>query len=239
MNACGEVKREKRFMDDVYDSIPAGSLLTKDILKKSIQVVPNKPDLILIINTARDVLDYSPHLLFFDDSLKLYAVHYFTSSRLRSVKNNVIHAYLHEARVQYEPLHRQELPKKYTLKYTRKNFGGYGVKGDKIIDSIRIDKESLIVTLFVRSSEDRYAVLNFKRLPKKTFETQFTTKAVLSFPISDLEFDYQDHTVSVEMSHNIYSNSLLLDKMFVLDDEVYNQFYDDLFEIIHPALSDL
>ena len=215
---------------DVYKKFPIGTTLTVDILRESEQIVPNGSELILVYNIS-DQWDYfDPHLLFFDDSLKLYAASYFPSEKIESLNDNVIVCYLNAKRNRRRHQYRSDLPEKYRLSLT--NLGnGHGRKSDKVIEEIEIDSIGTTAILHIKQSQNAYIGLRGKKLfADSSFLENFVLADTLIFPISKLSFRYKENTVSIS---EITSNDRLRwDYMLVPEKSILEDFYHDIFKSI-------
>lgn len=215
---------------DIYTEFPLGTLLTTDILQGSEQIILNESELILMYNIS-DQWDYfDPHLLFFNDSLKLYAASYFPSEKIESVNNNVITGYLNTKRNLRRNEYRNDMPEKYRLSLINIQ-NGHGRKSDKIIERIELNLSDTTVILHIRQSENAYIGIKGKELfADSNFLENFTTTDILQFPISDINIRYEENTVSIsEITTNdrLRWDYMLVPKRLILDD-----FYNELFNLL-------
>ncbi len=211
---------------DVYKKFPIGTTLTVEILRGSEQIVPNGSELILVYNIS-DQWDYfDPYLLFFDDSLNLYAASYFPSEKIESLNDNVIVCYLNAERNRRRSRHRNDLPEKYRLSLVSVG-NGHGRKSDKIIEKITVDSNGTNAIVQIRQSENAYIGLRGKKLfADSGFPENFILADTLVFPISKLSFRYKENTVSIsEITSN---NRLRWDYMLVPDKSILEDFYEDI-----------
>lgn len=212
---------------DVYAKFRLGTPLTVDILKGSEQIVQNESELILVYNISEQWDYYDPHLLFFNDSLKLYAACYFPSERIESLSNNVIKGYLNVKRNRRKYQYRNDLPKKYDLSLINMQ-SGHGRKSDKIIEKVEIDSTGITGVLYIRQSENDYIGLRGKKLfVDSSFLENFTSIDTLRIPISKLSFRYEENKVS--MSEITSNGRLIWDYMLVQDEIILDNFYSQLF----------
>ncbi len=215
---------------DVYSRLELGIPLTVDILKDSEQIVKNESELIIVYNISDQWDYYAPHLLFFNDSLKLYAACYFPSERIESLNNNIITGYLNTMRNQRISEYRNDLPEKYRLSLIKKR-NSHGRKSDKLIEKIKIDSTGTSGILHVLQSKIAYVGLRGKKLfENSNFLENYTSTDILRIPISKLSFRYEENTVSI---NEITSNDRLIwDYMLVPEMMIIDDFYKELFTLL-------
>ena len=226
LSVCLSIGCHAQNKKDVYQKIPLGTSLTKEILKSSNQIVPNGKELILVLNISEQWDYFDPHLLFFNDSLKLYAACYFPSDKIESVKDNTITGYLNSKRNLRRHQYKNDLPEKYRLKLLGK-YSGHGRKSDKLIKRIELDSGGKTTTIYIQKSDNPYiGVRGSKLLADSSFLENFTSTDTLQFSLSKLSIRYKENTVSVsEITPN---NGIKWDYMLVSDQSLLDDFYQDL-----------
>lgn len=214
---------------DVYRKVPLGSPLTLGLLKSCEQVVPNGADLILVYNISEQWDYFDPHLLFFDDSLKLYSACYFPSERIESVEENVITGYLNAARNERRGWYRNDLPEKYRLNLiSSNNLNGSMREGNKVVGKIELDSTGSFVTLHVMKSEKRFITVGrTASYSDAAFLQNFTLPDTLKLGLPELRFDYAGNRISTRQLNA--GNRLVSDYMLVPEKSVLDDFYRDLF----------
>lgn len=218
--------------NDIYKIIPIGSPLTKELLLKSEQIISYNSDLILMFNISYEMDRYDPHLLFFDSNLTLYAAVYFPSEKIESLKNNVITGYLNKDRAQRKSNYRNDLPPKYVLNLeSGDNFHGSGYIINKVIERIKIDSNNTDTKICIKKSTDIYAGINFNNssLDSNSLKN-FMLIDTLIYPISDIIFNYKENLISTRYINS--NNSLICDRMIVLNKSVLDTFYSQLWNRI-------
>lgn len=208
---------------DIYEFIPKGSKLTKDVLMNAEQIYFNNIDLILLYNISKDPIHYDPHLLFFDKNRRLYASTYFSSQKIKSIEKNIITGFLNKHRDQRKMQYINDLPKSYTLALIPRE-GGSGRKSDKLIEGIELNFANKIMRVFVRKSKDVYAGLR----PDHSSNAGFNMPDTLVIPISQLCFYNKRNTISTSFINN--RNYLMEDKMVIRDKLILVNFYNELWE---------
>lgn len=221
--------------NDVYKFFPINSSLTEEILNNSIQIIKNKTDIIIVYNISKDVDRYSPHLLFYNQSLKLMGASYFPSEYIESVNNDTINAYVNLYRLKRKSAYRNDFPKKYSLNLKiRKPDNGYGSMFNKIIDSIKIDKVSLNVQFYLSVSENPFEWDNMKSFLKDTtiYRTKYKTKETLNYSLSSLHFFKSKEEIGISTMKYQNNGSPMWDKMFFLNPARYDNFINELWLVL-------
>ena len=217
---------------NIYEITPKGSKLTQEILQKSRQIIPSRSELVLVFSNSNYYEHYDPHLLFFNDSLKLYAACYLPSEKVTLVDNRTFSGTLSSYRDKRRNWFQNDLPPKYNLELvdTLSN-SSYGRKSNKIVESMEFIPEDTSVKMHILASENQYIGLRGKKLLNdSTFLANYTYHDTLIFPLAELVFDKEEMRVSVEeLSMRDGLNRLLWDHMLVKDQMILDGFYRELY----------
>jgi hypothetical protein len=214
--------------NDVYKKFPLGSTLNDSILKGSIQIIPHNLDLILLYDISNEWNVFSPHLLFYDSTLKFYASSFFPSDKIDSIKNNVINAVVFEERMKRRKLFRNDLPLKYDLNLCgQKSIKGNFNKSNKIVEKIIFDHNSDTLTLYIRKSDDIYYGVGYRRSPDtdSIFFNNVTKQDTIQFSLADVLFDFKRGVIKRKY---IESDTLIREEMILLDNSILTSFYHQI-----------
>ena len=189
-----------------------------------------------MFNISNDGEHYDPHLLFYDSTLKMYAASYFASQKVESIKNNTINGYLNEDRNRRKLSYRNDLPIKYHLNLEQIQEGNSEKKCQKVIEKIAIDSSTLVVRFCMRKSQNPYAGYDIHTdlgvdILDSNFFNEFTVFDTVSYPIIDLCFKYKKGIIFTNRME--YKNHFIMDEMIVVNKKVLDDFYNQLWIIIH------
>ncbi len=174
---------------NVYEIIPEGSKLTRDIFVNSQQIVSNGNDLILMYNISKNTERYSPHLLFYNESLELQSATYFPSERVDSIINDTIYCVVNNDRITRMSWYKNDLPEGYILKINEwKGKVGYGTFSNKIIESYKLDCKNWSITFSIKKSDDQYAWdgRDYYKDDSLYYLNKYQLKDTLTFKLSHL-----------------------------------------------------
>ena len=218
--------------NDVYLKYPKKSKLTKEILQSAEQVIIDKKNniRILVINISNSWDTYDPHILFYDNTLKLISSCYFASEKIDSIKNKIIYGTLNENRVGRKIWYRNDLPERFELLLNKRS-GCSSKLCNKVIDKILVKNEQ--VTLFVSIAKNVYAGLQWNQSLNRTsiFFDSFTLKDTLIYSLSQLHLDYKEQIVSITSINN--RNEFIQEEMIIPDMQLINRFYEQIWNEIN------
>lgn len=216
---------------DIYNWYPIGKPVTKETLKECKQILIDEGSLILFVRMPPyrwNVYDY--HLLFYDNNLMLQGASYFPSSKVEFIKDNVITGELPKRRDWGKWQYRNDLPKQYQLDFFESNTHMVEGYDNKIIEKMEIFSDSLMVKLYVLKSQNRFQNTSYA-IVDSAFIQKFPLKDTISVPISRLLFNYSDNLITLfGMNDKGVSTE---DRMMVINDEIFEQFYEELFNQIY------
>lgn len=221
---CGKVPDR----NNVYKRVSLGSHFQLDILKSASQII-NKKDLILVYDISEDLNKYAPHLLFYNEELKLYAANYFSSEKVESIKNGRINAIVNRERYCKSKYYKSDLPSNYSLNYSVK--GGITKRmSNKIIEKINLDSFPNI-EFFVKESADLYKGVGKSIAYRDSiFFSHYTYPKNYSYSLEDLIFDSKNGTI---MYCYLDTNNILIrDYMILKELSVLHKFYTQLYQKI-------
>lgn len=214
--------------NDIYDSIPVGTLINKKILINSEQIIRFGGYFILVNNISKDWDIYSPHLLFYNDSLRLSCAYYFASERIDSIKSNIIYGTLNQSRLKRINQFRHDLPMKFHINLSP-NQRTTLHQSNKMVEKITINKSEII--LHTRKSENKFIGLRWDvKNYKETFFHAYKQTDSLKFSISDLHFNSNGRIISfrfIDKQNRVVDDDMIVAKKSVLDD-FYNQIWNDI-----------
>jgi hypothetical protein len=219
--------------NDVYIKYPKNSKLTKEILTLSEQIVIDKKSnfRIIIVNISDNSEIYSPHILFYDCSLKLISSSYLASEMIDSMKNKTLYGRLNENRQNRNKWFRNDLPNNLKLSlnkhYTSRKIGTIS---NKAINRFKINNGQ--VTLFVSKTNNNYEGLEW--INNNSFSlNNFKIQDTLLYQLSQLKLNYKDHYVTVTSINK--NNEIVYDKMIIPERKTTNSFYEQIWAEISPA----
>ena len=214
-------------INDIYKTVPKGSKLSQEVLRKSSQIILNESDLILNYDFALEWNRFDPHLLFYDKNLKLYAASYFPSHQVEFLENNAIFGVLHLENENRKKKYRNQLPKKYKTEFiTRQVKGGLRIS-NKIVYRIELQSDKNLVKLFVKTSSNKYAGLS--QIGNKIDEKKFEETDTLNYSLVQLNFDYKQELIFT--THMGENDKLIRDNILLNNQSVLDNFYTDLLSL--------
>jgi len=226
---CGCINCGIRRGNDIYKKIPIGSQLSLKTLRDADQIIINKSDLILLYDISDDWNHFSPHLLFYDSTLKLYAASFFSSDKIDSLNDNIISGILFESRATRKKLYRNDLPKAYQLNlYNSKTVTTSFNRANTIIESMELSANGKDITLSIRRSKDMFIGVGYQRSPKNdlVFFQNFTIPDTIVYSMSEIIFDFNR---SVLKRKFIESNQMIREEMIFVNLSTLENFYSKIF----------
>lgn len=206
--------------------MPLGSRITKQMLIDSDQIFQNKGELILLYNVSRNSEYYDPHMMFFNDSNRLYATCYYPSEKIDSVKGNVIYGILNLERNKRKNRYRCDLPPKYILDLWSYQ-GMQSRLGNKIITGIKLSDADNTVQFEIMEANDRFILID-KNITDVNLNiiNIFEYKSTIVYKINDLLLDYEHGVIQTrELNQkNEFVNEFLVFK----DEDILKDFYEKL-----------
>jgi hypothetical protein len=219
--------------NDIYNVCSPGSLLTKELLSNSDQVIINSSDIILLYEINKRHSDYfDPHLLFFNQNLRMISGCYYASEAIDSIKNDTIYGLLNESRKDRISYHRYELPANYKLGLSDSLELHVGRMSDKVIDSISFNKDDLMVSLFVRRAPDPSSGLGWTPYMQNDISFEdYKQPDTLRLPIASLLFNNYDQHISYRYLMS-GTNNIMEDEMIVKNKACLDDFFSKLYNYI-------
>lgn len=216
----------REYKIDVFTQMPLGSRITKQILIDSDQIFQNKGELILLYNVSRNPEYYDPHLMFFNDSNRLYATCYYPSEKIDSVKGNVIYGILNLERNKRKNRYRCDLPPNYILDLWSYQ-GMQSRLGNKIITGITLSDTDNTVQFEITEADDRYVLID-KNMNDINLNpiSKFKYKSNIVYKISDLLLDYKHGVIQTRELNQ--KNELVNEILVFKDDNILKDFYEKL-----------
>jgi hypothetical protein len=211
--------------NDIYESIPIGSPLSRQLIGSSDQVLICSRPYILLYNFSKDADRYDPHLLFFDEHDNLRAAYYFSGERVEKIYRQRIYYYSNPIRADRGSGFRRDLPFGFSLEALREN-GNRSRRCNFLVDKMIPDSEACAVTCYGRKSENPFEGLRFANSDSDSilFGT-FTIRDTCSFPLQDLLFDRVNGIISTNGGTSKYS-SRIEEEMIVAADSIFERFFD-------------
>lgn len=149
--------------NDIYNKVPLGSKLNKEILFQAKQIIPYNSELIIVYDISEKWDEFSPHLLFFNNERKLYAATFLPSDKIDSIKSGILYASLFEDRNRRKDQYRQDLPKTYKMRLYDDNEERSLNISNKLIDSIKFQPQNKNkVTLYFRKATNLFAGVGYQ-----------------------------------------------------------------------------
>ena len=223
---------------DIYNTLSKGSFLTIDILKEANQILRCKNDLILVYDfTDKSEEDYNPHLLFYNEELKLYSSCFLPSIKVDSISDKFeLFIKPKESLKKKSKWFRNDLPKKYKFIIQKKendyNLAG-GKISNKIIDSIKYIPNNDVI-LYVKKSKDLYAGIHyeFNKVRPDSLKLNYTELDIIKFPLFELIFNNTYNTISTHFYENkVNRNESInykISDIYLIDSIALNNFYNQV-----------
>lgn len=217
--------------NDIYKKFPVGSLLSDTILKGADQIIPNNSDLILLYDISTEWDDFSPHLLFYDSTLRLYAASFFPSAKIDSIKNNVINAVVFDNRIKNKRSFRNDLPKKYQLNlYSSERVTTSFNRANKLVEKIELGTGGESLIFYILKSNDMFVAAGNERSPTTdpAFLKNFTIRDTIKYPITDIIFDFDKSVVKRKFME---SNTFIHEQMMLVNKCVLLNIYQEIIKL--------